>query len=146
MQIRGDFLKSRTLMIRPHSTPREWGRGLRCSLNVDPFLETILLLTEISINWFYFCQTPHQYPHSLLSTQLNYSDCPLLILLDMCFDFQQLYLYRYLLQMKMRLVSNYGKCYFRFLDIQPGMGEGEKTRNASLEKLGFYFDRKKKDK
>ena len=76
-------------MIRPPSTPREWGRGLRCSLTVDPFLGTILLLTEISINWFYFCQTPYQYPHSMLSTKLNYSDRPLPILLNMCFDFQQ---------------------------------------------------------
>ena len=66
----------------------------------------------------------------MLSTQLNYSDCPLLILLDMCFDFQQLYLYRYLLLMKMRLVRDYGKCYFRFLDIQLRICEGEKTRNA----------------
>ena len=93
----GGFLKSRTLMIRPHSTPREWGRRLRCWP----------LFWNYTIAYWVICQTPYQYPHSMLSTSLNYSDYTLSILLNICFDFQQLYLYPYVLLMKIRLVSNY---------------------------------------
>ena len=57
----------------------------------------------------------------------------------MCFDFQQLYLYRYPLLMKMRLVSNYGKCYFHFLDIQQRICEGEKNEERVVGKTGLLI-------
>ena len=47
--------------------------------------------------------------------------------------------------MKMRLVSNYGKCYFRFLDIQQRICEGENNEECVVGKTGLLILIEKKE-